>query len=63
MTSTDAMTEELFIRFLGRRPSDSEKAKSMAFLAKAGTVQTAKNTAVEDMAWVLMNKQEFIFSY
>ena len=63
MTSTDAMTEELFIRFLGRHPSDSEKAKSMAFLAKAGAVQTAKNTAVEDMAWVLMNKQEFIFSY
>ncbi len=62
-TSTDAMTEELFIRFLGRRPSVSEKAKSMAFLAKAGTVQAAKNTAVEDVAWVLMNKQEFIFSY
>lgn len=63
MTSTDAMSEELWMRFLSRRPSDSEKAKAMAHLAKAGTVQTAKNLAVEDLAWVLMNKQEFIFSY
>ncbi|WP_031495688.1 DUF1549 domain-containing protein [Bryobacter aggregatus] len=63
MTNVDTMVDELFLRFLGRRPSDGERAKSVAFLSKAGAVQTAKNTAVEDMAWVLMNKQEFIFSY
>jgi hypothetical protein len=63
MTSQEAMTEELFLRFLSRLPSDYEKEKSVAFLKKAGTAQAAKNTAVEDMAWTLMNKQEFIFSY
>jgi hypothetical protein len=63
MTDTGAMTDELFLRFLGRMPSTSEKAKTVAHLARAGNVQTAKNLAVEDMAWVLMNKQEFIFSY
>ncbi len=63
MTSQEAMTDELFLRFLSRLPSEAEKEKSVAFLKKAGTAQAAKNTAVEDMAWVLMNKQEFIFSY
>lgn len=63
MTDRNAMADELFLRFLGRMPSESEKAKTVAHLAKAGTVQGAKNTAVEDLAWVLMNKQEFIFSY
>lgn len=63
MTSQEAMAEELFLRFLSRLPSDYEKEKSVAFLKKAGTAQAAKNTAVEDMAWTLMNKQEFIFSY
>ncbi len=63
MTNSGAITDELFLRFLGRMPTDSEKAKIVAVLAKAGTVQSAKNAAVEDLAWVMMNKQEFIFSY
>lgn len=63
MTSQEAMADELFLRFLSRLPSEFEKEKAVAFLKKAGTNQTAKNTAVEDMAWTLMNKQEFIFSY
>jgi hypothetical protein len=63
MTSQEAMTEELFLRFLSRLPSESERDKTIAFLKKAGAAQAARNTAVEDLAWVLMNKQEFIFSY
>lgn len=63
MTDRGSMADELFLRFLGRMPSETEKAKTMAHLAKAGTVQAAKNSAVEDLAWVMMNKQEFIFSY
>lgn len=58
-----AMTDELFIRFLGRLPSDSERTRAEAVITRAGSVQAAKNAAVEDLAWVLMNKQEFIFSY
>jgi len=63
MTDQKAMADELFLRLLSRMPTESEKAKTVAHLVKAGTAQAAKNTAVEDMAWVLMNKQEFIFSY
>ena len=63
MTDRGSMADELFLRFLGRMPSETEKTKTMAFLARAGNVQAAKNTAVEDLAWVMMNKQEFIFSY
>jgi hypothetical protein len=58
-----AMTEELFIRFLGRLPSNYERIRAEAVITRAGSVQAAKNAAVEDLAWVLMNKQEFIFSY
>ncbi len=63
MPNTGSIADELYLRFLGRMPSGSEKATTVAHLAKAGTVQAAKNTAVEDLAWVMMNKQEFIFSY
>ncbi len=63
MPNTGSIADELYLRFLGRMPSGSEKAMTVAHLAKAGTVQAAKNTAVEDLAWVMMNKQEFIFSY
>jgi hypothetical protein len=58
-----AITDELFLRFLARMPSETEKAKAVAHITRTGATQTARNTAVEDLAWVLMNKQEFIFSY
>jgi hypothetical protein len=63
MTSPESMADELFLRFLSRMPSEAERQVAVAHLRKAGTAQAAKNLAVEDMAWALMNKQEFIFSY
>lgn len=62
MTNQDALLEELYLTFLGRQPSDYERSQALPFLARA-TTQAARNTAVEDLAWVLMNKVEFVFSY
>ncbi len=57
-----AVTEEMFLLFLGRAPSETERRETMAFLARP-TTQAARNTAVEDLAWALINKVEFIHSY
>ncbi len=58
----DTVVDEMFLRFLSRKPSAQEKAEALKILGAAAT-QAARNTAVEDLAWVLVNKTEFIFSY
>jgi hypothetical protein len=52
----------MFLTFLSRKPSEREQETALRFLGKA-TTQAAKNTAIEDMAWALINKVDFIFSY
>lgn len=59
MKDGDAV-EELYLRFLSRRPSDAEKAAGTAVLAKAAD---ARNSALEDLAWACINKVEFLYSY
>jgi hypothetical protein len=61
-TNNQNVVEQIFLLFLGRQPSDRERADAFNLLAKASS-QAARNTAVEDLAWVLMNKVEFLFSY
>lgn len=62
-TNPETITDELFLRFLSRLPSPAERAIATAHLARAASTQAARNTAVEDLAWTLINKQEFLFSY
>lgn len=57
-----AVTSELYLLFLGRGPTDTERRESTTFLARP-TTQAARSTAVEDLAWALINKAEFIHSY
>jgi hypothetical protein len=78
---------ELYLTFLSRFPSDSERAYVLSVLQKVGSaaksVQTPANTepgrfpalqatvsspatreaAVEDLAWMCVNKVEFLFSH
>ncbi len=61
-TDNPAAIDELFLLFLGRLPAEDERAEAIAHLEKART-PAARGTAVEDLAWVLVNKTEFIFSY
>ncbi len=51
--------EDLFLRFLARRPDAKEKATAVAYLARGGV----RNTNVEDLAWAIINKLDFLFSY
>jgi hypothetical protein len=61
-TADDAkVVEEMFLTFLSRQPSEYERGAALAFLA--GKTGAARNTAIEDVAWSLVNKTDFMFSY
>jgi hypothetical protein len=57
-----AVVNELFLLFLTRQPSDIEAAKALTYFAKANT-PALRNSAIEDLAWTLINKLDFLFSY
>ncbi|MGH9720625.1 MAG: DUF1553 domain-containing protein [Bryobacteraceae bacterium] len=54
--------DELYLTFLSRLPAPLERTRGLAFLAKNNT-NALRNNAVEDLAWALVNKIEFLFSY
>ena len=62
ITDNAKMLEELYLAYLARVPNDTEKTKGMAFLAKA-TTAALRSTALEDLAWVLLQKTDFLFNY
>jgi hypothetical protein len=62
ITDNGAAVDELFYTFLSRKPTDSERTKALAYL-QPNTSATARNTALEDLAWAAINKLDFLFSY
>lgn len=62
LTDNGAAVDEMFLTFLSRTPSESERAKAVAHLARA-TNANLRNTYLEDLAWALINKIDFLFSY
>jgi hypothetical protein len=56
------MVKEVFLLYLGREPEAGELAKVLAVLARANTA-ALRNSAVEDLAWVLVNKVDFLINY
>lgn len=56
------LVEELFLTFLSRLPTQRESARAIELFAKASTT-AAKNVAIEDLAWSMINKLDFMFSY
>jgi hypothetical protein len=62
MTDNNAVVEELFLTFISREPTATESAAALAYL-KTATTTTARNSAIEDLAWALVNKIEFLYSY
>ena len=53
------VVDELWLTFLSRRPTTAERARAVEHLAKA----QPRNAAIEDLAWVAINKVEFLFSH
>ncbi|MEJ7607072.1 MAG: DUF1553 domain-containing protein [Bryobacteraceae bacterium] len=62
LTDNVALVDELFLNFLSRRPNDSERSQAVEYLKKQ-TTPAGRNTALEDLAWVCVNKIDFLFSY
>jgi len=59
ITDNNTVVDELFLTFLARQASPNELKVALAHFSKAPN----RNAAVEDLAWALVNKAEFLFSY
>jgi hypothetical protein len=62
ITDNGTAVDELFLTFLSRMPSGPERAAAVSHLARARSA-AERNTFLEDLAWVCINKVEFLFSY
>ena len=62
ITDNVTLVDEMFLLFLSRSPSDSEMEAATAMLTAAKTT-AERNAVIEDLAWVCVNKAEFLFSY
>jgi hypothetical protein len=60
--SNEQIVEDMFLTFLSRRPTEYERGVALKALDRA-TTAAARVTAVEDLAWALVNKIDFLFSY
>lgn len=59
MVDDTAMIQELYLTYLGRPASDTEIADGKQTLKDAPN----RNSGIEDLAWVMVNKLEFIYSH
>ena len=59
MTNNNAAVEELFLLYLGRTPTESELTKAVSALNRSNTA-ALRNATIEDLAWVLVNKTDFL---
>jgi len=57
------VVEEMFLTYLSRLPTEYERGVALKTLAKATTPQYTRAMAIEDLAWALANKVDFLFSY
>ncbi|MBV8817301.1 MAG: DUF1553 domain-containing protein [Acidobacteriaceae bacterium] len=62
ITDNGSAIDQLFLTFLSRSPSASERTIALSSL-QAATTTTARNTALEDLAWACLNKLDFLYSY
>ncbi|MBK5290479.1 MAG: DUF1549 domain-containing protein [Acidobacteriia bacterium] len=60
ITGDTQAVEELFLLYLNRMPDERERTVALEFLGKAGA---QRNTYLEDLAWVLINKTDFLYNY
>jgi hypothetical protein len=51
--------EEIFLTFLSRKPTALELARAEVFMRRT----VSRTVAIQDLAWVCINKVDFLFSY
>jgi Protein of unknown function (DUF1553) len=61
LTSNTDVVNKLFLTILSRYPSATEMSTATASLPTA--TGTARNSAIQDLAWSLYNKVDFVFNY
>ena len=52
--------DELYIRCLARKPTETEKTKLMAFVGEEGRTD---EEVLNDLFWAVLNSKEFIFNH
>ncbi|MCA9077790.1 MAG: DUF1553 domain-containing protein [Planctomycetaceae bacterium] len=57
--SAESIIEELYLTYFSRRPSAEELERVVAYFDRA----ESRQDAIEDLAWSLMNSQEFLFNH
>ena len=62
MPENNDVVDQMFLTFLSRLPTNTERQIAVNALKQTTTI-AQRNTAIEDLAWVLINKGDFIFSY
>jgi hypothetical protein len=62
ITDNTALATEMFLTFVSRSPTAAELALSVKYL-NAATTSAARNSAIEDLSWALINKIDFLYSY
>ena len=62
VANNSQVIDEVFLLYLGREPYEAEKTKALAAFAKA-TTAALRNATIEDLAWVLVNKVDFLINY
>ncbi len=60
--SDEEAADELHLMFLSRLPTAREKQLTVEYLSKASSA-AERGPLIEDLAWVMINKPEFLFSY
>lgn len=56
-----SVVDELYLVFLSRKPSDTERDAALKYLAAGGSGN--RRLAIEDLGWSLMNSLEFGFNH
>lgn len=59
-TPFPAAVDDLYLSALSRYPTDAEKKRTAAFLAKHGS---DPQKALEDVLWAILNSKEFLFNH